>query len=316
MFKKFIAAIAAVLITAGIAWAAGTTLSNLSASGAVADADTYYTVQTPGSGGVKATALKMYTYIASKLAPIASSGSASDLSTGTVPAARTPAYSGGCTTTAGSTVNTCLLPPSYYTVNNWYLFKGPTSVAGTSSLLNANTFYCTFHYIDKNITVSDVGAHVVTVGSTNVQYGLYAPGSDGQPGAKLNTTSSVANTSLGVRSQALAASVALGPNSVNGAGVWFCTNSGDSTAVYSAMGTTDFSFGQFVGAANADNLWNTTASSSMVMGLFCAGANCNGGSSTLGTWPSTLAGSTWSNIRAGSGGQQAVIGHFKVSSVP
>jgi hypothetical protein len=33
-----------------------------------------------------------------------------------------------------------------------------------------------------------------------------------------------------------------------------------------------------------------------VAGISCTGASCNGGSSTFGTWPATLAGSTWVNV--------------------
>jgi len=61
--KTWLSAAAAIVITGGIAWAANTTLSNLSASGAIAGGNTLYVVQTPGSGGVKATFTQVATYI-------------------------------------------------------------------------------------------------------------------------------------------------------------------------------------------------------------------------------------------------------------
>lgn len=205
-------------------------------------------------------------------------------------------------------------PPSYYTANNWYTFRGPSGVT-TGNALAANTFYCAFGYVDRQVTIGAVGAHVNTVGSTNVQFGLYAAGADGYPGARLATTTSVANTSQGARTNTLSANVTLGPGTPNGQGVWACTNQGDSTAVYSVITSGDLAFPQFVGATTADGFWNTVASSSVAMGLTCAGANCNGGSSTLGTWPSTLAGSTWSIIRVGVGSQAPLV-QFQVVSAP
>lgn len=61
--KSWPAAIVALIASGGIAWAVNTALSALSASGAIADANLFYVVQTPGAGGVKATAaqVKIYT---------------------------------------------------------------------------------------------------------------------------------------------------------------------------------------------------------------------------------------------------------------
>lgn len=60
--KSWPAAIAALIASGGIAWAVNTALSALSASGAIADANLFYVVQTPGAGGVKATAAQLKTY--------------------------------------------------------------------------------------------------------------------------------------------------------------------------------------------------------------------------------------------------------------
>lgn len=56
-------AVASSIFWATAAFAANSTLTALTASGAVAGTDTYYTVQTPGAGGVKSTAAKIATYI-------------------------------------------------------------------------------------------------------------------------------------------------------------------------------------------------------------------------------------------------------------
>lgn len=60
--KSWPVAIAALIASGGIAWAVNTALSSLSASGAIADANLFYVVQTPGAGGVKATAAQLKTY--------------------------------------------------------------------------------------------------------------------------------------------------------------------------------------------------------------------------------------------------------------
>jgi len=60
--KSWPGAIVALLASGGIAWAVNTALSNLSASGAIADANLFYVVQSAGVGGVKATAAQVKTY--------------------------------------------------------------------------------------------------------------------------------------------------------------------------------------------------------------------------------------------------------------
>lgn len=201
-----------------------------------------------------------------------------------------------------------------YIASSWYAFKGPSNVA-TGNALTANTIYCAVGYVDKVLTIGAIGGHITTVGSTNVQYALYKMGSDGRPGAKLSSTASVANTSQGAITNSLAANVQVGPGTANGSALYFCTNSGDSTVVFTSVATTDLAFAQYAGATTANGIWNNVSTSSMIMGVSCNGANCNGGSSTLGTWPSTLAGSTWTGIRIGVGAQ-APVGQFQVQSIP
>ena len=317
--RKWVSAIAAVLVTSSLAWAAGTTLSNLSASGAVADADTYYTVQTPGSGGVKATALKMYTYIASKLAPIAASGSASDLGAGTVPAARMPALTGDCVTTAGAVATTCnALPHPGYISSNWYTpFVPSGTVTNSSSMATQhNIIRCFYGAVAQKLTISTLGITVVSspVASGNMQAAIYAS-ANGRPGALISNTGNMSTAAAASVNAALGASKQVGPGGADGGrDLWWCFNmdatAGGGTMVVSSFGTNPSGLGgaMMMGSSTQASI---TAGGTL-LGISCSGANCNGGSSTFNTWPASLTGSTWTDLLVG---RSPLIG-FQVSSVP
>lgn len=79
---------------------ADTKTSAESAASALAGAELIRGVQS--GGNVKITATQIQTFANSVLAAIATSGSASDLSAGTLPAGRFPALTGDVTTAAGA----------------------------------------------------------------------------------------------------------------------------------------------------------------------------------------------------------------------
>jgi hypothetical protein len=80
----------------------GTKVSALSPATTLTDFELFPAVQ--AGGDVKVTTAQIRTYVLAALAPVATSGSASDLGAGTLPAARLPALSGDISTSAGSAV--------------------------------------------------------------------------------------------------------------------------------------------------------------------------------------------------------------------
>lgn len=197
-----------------------------------------------------------------------------------------------------------------YVVNNYYLPMGAAH-SQTGGAPTSNTIYCYPVTMPERITISQMGARVANAGSTNLQLGIYA-NSSGLPGALIGNTGNIANTAAGtVVAGALAANKQVGPGGTDGgAYLWFCFNNGDSTATFNAMNTESGRTMQLAGATTLANAMGASAVN--LLAKRCAGANCNGGSSTLGTWPATLAGSTWTDESTAI----APLILFRVGSVP
>lgn len=235
---------------------------------------------------------------------------AGEVNSGTLGAARMPALTGDCTTSAGAVSTTCNAPHPGYITNNWYaplgIIGGVTGVANT-----ANVLVCTYGYIPRTITISALGVRIGTVGTTNIQLAVYG-NSGGLPGTLLSSTGNISDTSSGTVVQgALAANVQIGPNgTAAGKDVWFCSNTNDSAVTFNAQIPSGSLMAMYSGSPTLANMMG--ASSIMLGALTCAGANCNGGSSTFNTWPSSLSGSTWSNTTTAI----APIIIFKVASAP
>jgi hypothetical protein len=218
---------------------------------------------------------------------------AADLTSGTLAAARLPAFTGDCTTVAGAAATTCTDPHPGYVVSNWYLGQGP-NLYGTSGAATANRISCYYGYYPRVITIRNVGFGIVTAGTSNTQIALYR-NSGGNPGALIDSTPSVVNTGgTSVATGALGADQQIGPGTANGRDIWHCANQNDSTITYrSVTGANTIAGSQFVGSATATNILGSGPTA--IIGKLCSGANCNGGSSTFGTWPATLAGTTWTD---------------------
>jgi hypothetical protein len=218
---------------------------------------------------------------------------AADLTSGTLAAARLPAFTGDCTTSAGTAATVCTDPHPGYVVSNWYLGQGP-NLYGTSGAATANRISCYYGYYPRVITIRNVGFGIVTAGTSNTQVALYR-NSGGNPGALIDSTPSVVNTGgTSVATGALGADQQIGPGTANGRDIWHCANQNDSTITYrSVTGANTISGSQFVGSATVTNILGSGPTA--IIGKLCSGANCNGGSSTFGTWPATLAGTTWTD---------------------
>jgi hypothetical protein len=177
--------------------------------------------------------------------------------------------------------------PGSYSTSLFYTLKGITASTGAGGV-NANRINCQKGVIDQTLTLSVLNVYIpVTVGTSNFQIAVYADAA-GLPGALLSSTPSAVDTALGVLPATLSANVQVTPGSY-----WFCTNFGDSTALPAVVAIIPGVHSGYMGANTGTTLFSLTSS---IAGFQCVGAGCNGGSSTFGTWPSTLAGSTWADM--------------------
>jgi hypothetical protein len=231
-------------------------------------------------------------------------GSSSNLTTdsgvpysgGHIAAAGMPALTGYCTTIAGAVATICDVPQPGYVTSNWYFPYGPTPFAATGSGAEAaNVISCYWVYFPKTVTVEALGVSVRTASSSNIQVALYTV-SGGLPGALLSKTGNLSDAAQTWASGALGTNQQIGPGgSAADGNIYICTNANDSTVVLEAYGLASsgaLSLGQIAGGAALTNLLPNN-SSSATLRYTCSGANCNGGSSTFNTWPSSLSGSTW-----------------------
>lgn len=223
--------------------------------------------------------------------------------------------SGDCTT-SGTLATNCNAPHPGYTATNWYsspAWLGPQS-AGTA-VGTANRIVCKYGFIPRTITIGALGARVTTAGTTNFQLAIYAS-SSGRPGSLLSSTGNITSASTGVQTGALGANKQVGPGGADtGRDVWWCMNVNDTTTAFMAENSSAMSQAAFIGSATAADLIPSNSAQSQTS-ISCAGANCNGGSSTFGTWPSSLVGSTWTTNNAGTTGNIMPLVIFQAQSVP
>jgi hypothetical protein len=300
---------------------ADSTIDALSAAGALAGTESVPIFQT-ANPAVKATTGAIgnagaltgdVTKSAGSGVTTLAAGSASNLNAGTLAAARMPALTGDCTTSAGAVATTCFLPrhPGYVSAN-WYQFANALP-AGSGNALQANRIVCHFAVVAKQVTITDLGVGIGTAGSSNIQLALYANAS-GRPAALIGNTGSIANNvSATTITGALAANKAVGPGgSDGGAELWFCANQNDSTATYATSPASGPGPGIWAGSPTATQMLVGAANGNM-NGIYCAGGiTCGGGPGTFGTWPASLAGSTWVVATPGTSGMIVPQGIFKV----
>ena len=205
------------------------------------------------------------------------------------------------------------LPSTGGTAGKWYLPFAimPSSSAGVA--VAANKIVCEFGAVPQKGTVDQLGVTLTTVDSGgNTQLAIYATGSDGLPAALIGATGSISVTS-GTTLNAVFASSAtyqIGPGGTAGNGnLWWCQNNDNATAVFVPATALIGVSASFVGSATQANV---ASASAFVNGLSCATTNCEGGSSTFNTWPSTLHGSTWTDTN----GRNVPIINYHYTSIP
>ena len=200
-----------------------------------------------------------------------------------------------------------------YLSNNWYLAFGDP-VANANAALPVNTIACHYGFVGRKITINALAAAVTTAGSSNMQMAIYTNGANNRPSTLVGNTGNIANTSANTTvTGSLAANKEVGPGGANGdSQLWFCANQNDSTANYiSIVNNSGFTSNQ-VGSTTA-SVAIASNQNNQLSGVLCQGANCQGGSSTFGTWPASLATSTWTEMSPGNTGNLQPVIAFRVN---
>jgi hypothetical protein len=216
--------------------------------------------------------------------------------------------SGDCTTVTSTGVTSC---------NGWgpaklvgyYVPNGNWTTWTTASAQAANTINCAYGEVGRAVHIDSISANITTASAgNNIQLAAYSD-VGGRPGALVASTGNISTTSTGNVTGSVT-STAIGPGSAAGKDLWWCVNSDNAVVALTSPGATGTN-----GAAvsvGSTTLANVLTTANQITGVFCTGANCNGGSSTFNTWP-TLTGSTWSDITSV---RRAVVVAVHVSSVP
>jgi hypothetical protein len=221
----------------------------------------------------------------------------------------------------GAQVQALSNPGSGYVASSWYLpLAGLSSTGVQAATPAASSITCFYGAVEQKVTIGSLAVGLTTaVASGNIQSAIYTNVSS-RPGTLLSSTASMSTTApTATLTAALAANKQVGPGGADGgSGLWWCSNI-DSTAnaggvkfmaPYTSNGT-NAGQASLIGSTTAANIINKFSSSTG--GVQCAGAACNGGSSTFGSWPASLAGSTWTDI---STNNAVPLIAFQAASVP
>lgn len=198
--------------------------------------------------------------------------------------------------------------PHYLTGSYWYP-PAKMPLTGGGAAVAANTIKCAYGFIPQEITLGSIGAWVSTAAAGgHFEWALYSNGSS-RPNALIASSASISAAATGAASiNSWTGTPQVGPGA--NSDVWWCFNSDNSTAIFRSFSTASANPApSLIGSTSMANVINTGA---QIVGVSCAGANCAGGSSTYGTWPSTLNGSTWSDVITNT----LPVPAFQVASVP
>lgn len=184
-----------------------------------------------------------------------------------------------------------------YVVGNFYLTMPGT--IGTGLAITANIAKFIPFIPEQNITISNLGVRILTIGTTNFQLAIYAsdPTTKRPTGLSLSSTASTVNTSLASLAPALGSNVSL----IGGKLYWLAICQGDSTAAYSAGSVLMSGMLVTFGSATEANVFPGSG-----IGLSYLSTPM-----TFGTWADVTS-STWTE---GTNTSFAAIA-FKVLSIP
>jgi hypothetical protein len=191
--------------------------------------------------------------------------------------------------------------------NRWYL-SSSGSIYSAGAAVGANVIACTSESLGQRVTIDQVGATITVQNAGNYQLAIYS-NVNGRPGARLATTANITMNVAPATAQAtaLSGSLNLGVGSTLGRDFWVCFNNDNGAGAISAKSSTDGYQQSKLGSAALTN----ATGAAVTTGVFCSGAACTGGSSTFGTWPVSLAASTWSELTV-----NAPRVGYHISSIP
>jgi len=213
--------------------------------------------------------------------------------------------SGGSGTVAGQ-----------YIVNDWYLAENSYLTGGTAqSNITTTSIACSpLKFVYATVTIKALAAYVATISAAgNFQLALYTSASD-RPATLLSAVS--ANMSTGTAqavSQALNSNVQVGPGSTGGVIVWACAMV-DNTTVKFYVDADGLNGVAYNGSSTLSNVLATNNIS--MQGVKCTTTGCQGGTITFGTWPASLATSTWTDVNANGSGNMVPIVAIQAASTP
>lgn len=206
--------------------------------------------------------------------------------------------------------------PGYIT-SNWYLPAGIYSTQSSGVANSANQIVCQYGYIPREVTIEALAAYIFTgAASSDIQLALYA-NANGRPAGLLSNTGNISTSgSNGAVSGSLGSNVQVGPNSANGRDIWLCYNSNNGTTTELGLSSGNPTEAIYQGSATLAHIFGNNSTVEIVTAVTCASTNCEGGSSTFGTWPSTLAGTTWTDSWPNTTGNQSMLIGFQAASSP
>lgn len=206
--------------------------------------------------------------------------------------------------------NAFAVPFAGYIVNNWYRAAGNYSAVGSGGANSVDVISCIFGGVSQKATLSNIGLrNTSSVAGSNAQLAIYNTGTNFLPGRLIANTGSINIAVAGFPTAALTPNPQVGPGGSSGSGaLWFCSNVDSPGTTFITTPPTSQSMTQTSGSPTVSEVGSATA----VQAITCQGAGCTGGISTFGTWPSSLAGSTWTYTPTSSN----VLPFFQIGSVP
>jgi hypothetical protein len=164
-----------------------------------------------------------------------------------------------------------------YVANRWYSMSMSTMSAGAA--LSITSTYCQPYYVRQTFTTNSLGVNIGTLGVGTFQQALYSE-VNGRPGNLLvSSTASIADTATGFMADAVPSTQIAGP-----ADIWYCLQVSDATAIFISNAIASSFNSSLIGATAGVN---AVASSGLNVSVTTPG--------TYGTWPASLAGSTWTD---------------------
>ena len=187
-------------------------------------------------------------------------GSASNLNSGTLNAARMPALTGNCTTSAGAVATTCLNAPKPRNKSgNFQLEWGPGGTTVNTSAIIANIAYVAPIWFPEAITIQALGLNVVSLSAANnCQIAIYSPdGTDPtRPGALVMSSQNISTASA----VQVSAPLLSGVNVAVGPGMYFKATVCSGTPTLTALNSTSIFPNQIIGASTMAKVFATAVS--------------------------------------------------------